>query len=91
LRLRRIRQPVRRFTGAQNKISKRGSPYLRRSFYLAAQIASFHDPALSLFYQKKILQGKRHKQAVIAVAHKLVNIVRAVLRSGNPYSPHMPG
>ena len=75
------------FIGTKSKISKRGSPYLRRALYLAANIAAFKDPALSLFYQKKISQGKHHKQAVIAVAHKLVNIIWAVWRSGKPYTP----
>jgi transposase len=77
------------FTGTKAKVSKRGSPYLRRALYLAANIAAFKDPALSLFYQKKISQGKHHKQAVVAVAHKLVNIIWAVWRSGKPYEPHL--
>jgi transposase len=77
------------FTGTKAKVSKRGSPYLRRALYLAANVAAFKDPALSLFYQKKISQGKHHKQAIVAVAHKLVNIIWAVWRSGKPYEPRL--
>lgn len=32
---------------------KRSSPYLRRAVWLAANVAAFKDPAISLFYQKK--------------------------------------
>lgn len=75
------------FTGTQSKISKRGSPFLRRALYLAANIAAFKDPVLSKYYAKKISQGKHHCQALIAVAGKLVNIIWAVWRSGVAYTP----
>ena len=39
------------FTGTRNKISKRGSPYLRRAIWLAASSAAFSDPILSAYYQ----------------------------------------
>ena len=34
------------FSGTKNKISKRGSPYLRRAIWLAAQRAAFCDPII---------------------------------------------
>ncbi|WP_226529518.1 IS110 family transposase [Metabacillus niabensis] len=37
------------FNGSSSKLSKRGSPYLRRTIWQAAFVASFHDPALSLY------------------------------------------
>ena len=40
------------FTGTKNRLSKRGSPYLRRAIWQAAFVAAFKDPALSLYYQK---------------------------------------
>ena len=39
-------------------MSKRGSPYLRRGVWLAANVAAFKEPAISLFYQKKRSEGK---------------------------------
>ena len=39
------------FSGTKNKISKRGSPYLRRAIWLAANKAAFCDPILSDYYQ----------------------------------------
>jgi len=76
------------FTGTQNKMSKRGSPHLRRAFFLAANVASFRDPVLSAFYQKKKSEGKHHYTAIGAVARKLIGIVYAVLRDNKPYVPN---
>jgi len=75
------------FTGTQNKMSKRGSPHLRRAIWLAANVAAFHDPVLSAYYQKKRNEGKHHFTAVGAVARKLTFIIFAVLRDNKPYVP----
>lgn len=76
------------FVGTQNKISKRGSPHLRRAIWLAASVAAFHDPVLSVFYQKKRAEGKHHNAAIGAVARKLTLIIYAVLRDNKPYIPN---
>jgi len=76
------------FVGTQNKMSKRGSPHLRRAFFLAANVAAFRDPVLSAYYQKKRAEGKHHYTAVGAIARKLICIVYAVLRDNKPYTPH---
>ena len=75
------------FVGTQNKMSKRGSPHLRRAFFLAANVAAFRDPVLSAYYQKKRAEGKHHFTALGAVARKLICIVYAVLRDNKPYVP----
>lgn len=77
------------FSGTQNHISKRGSPYLRRAIWTAANIAAFHDPVLKEFYQKKRSQGKHHGTAIGAVATKLVRIIFAVLTTNKPYEPRV--
>lgn len=76
------------FVGTQNKMSKRGSPHLRRAIWLAATVAAFHDPVLSSFYQKKRAEGKHHYTAIGAVARKLTFIIYAVLRDNKPYVPN---
>lgn len=76
------------FTGTQNRMSKRGSPHLRRAVWLAANVAAFHDPVLSAFYQKKRAEGKHHNTAIGAVASKLTRIIFAVLRDNKPYVPN---
>ncbi|WP_077330025.1 IS110 family transposase [Virgibacillus siamensis] len=75
------------FNSSHTKISKRGSPYLRRAIWQAAFVASFNDPALSLYYQKLRSRGKAHGTAVGAVARKLTHIIFAILRDGKPYQP----
>lgn len=76
------------FVGTQNKMSKRGSPHLRRAIWLAANVAAFHDPVLSAFYQKKRAEGKHHYTALGAVSRKLTLIIYAVLRDNKPYVPN---
>jgi len=78
------------FLGSQNRMSKRGSPYLRRSLWLAASVAYRFDPVLAAFYQKKRDEGKPHMTAIGAVARKLTYIVFAVLRDKKPYVPIPP-
>jgi transposase len=75
------------FTGSRNRMSKRGSPYLRRALRLAATVASFKDPSISDFYQRKRTEGKSHMIALGHVVRKMVNIIFAVLRDNSPYSP----
>ena len=75
------------FIGTQMKISKKGSPYLRRAIWTAANRAAFVDPVLSAYYQSLKSRGKHHLTAIGAVARKLCNIIFAVLRDNKPYQP----
>jgi transposase len=77
------------FIGTKTKISKRGSPYLRRAIWLAATVAAFKDPALSVYYQSLRLRGKHHLTAIGAVSRKMTNIIFAVLRDDKPYVPNI--
>ncbi len=75
------------FTGSHNRMSKRGSPYLRRALWLAATVAYRFDPTLAAFYQKRRAEGKAHMTAVGAVARKLTYVLFAILRHNKPYLP----
>lgn len=68
-------------------ITKHGSPYLRRSLWLAANRARQYDPRLKEYYGKLRRKGKPHRVAVTAVARKLCHVVYAVMRDGKPYDP----
>ncbi|WP_417304777.1 IS110 family transposase [Ellagibacter isourolithinifaciens] len=68
-------------------ITKHGSPYLRRSLWLAASRARQYDPRLKEYYDKLRRKGKPHRVAVTAVARKLCHVVYAVMRDGKPYDP----
>ena len=78
------------FNGTRNKMSKRGSPYRRRAFWLAAVSGIRANPALKAVYDKKRAQGKHHAVAVSAVMHKLCNIVFAMLKTNEPYKIILP-
>lgn len=66
-------------------ITKRGSVYLRRMVFIAATIASKHDLEMQVYYEKKIGEGKRYKEAMVALSRKLLNRVYAVWKRGTPY------
>ena len=68
-------------------MSKRGSPYLRRAVWLAANVAAFKDCAISLFYEKKRVEGKDHLTALGHVCHKMLAIIFAFLRDNKTYVP----
>lgn len=74
-----------KFTGTNMKISKKGSPFLRRALWLAANSAYRSDPVLSKYYNSLTSRGKHHSTAIGAVARKLCNIIFAVLKSNEPY------
>lgn len=73
------------FTGTENKISKRGSPYLRRAVYLAAHAAKKNDPVFREFYDHLVVRGKHPNTALVAVGNKLLRVIHAVLTKGTPY------
>lgn len=67
------------------RLTKRGSPYLRRAFFLAAMIGERSDPELKAYYEKKRGEGKRFTEATVANARHIAHRVYAVLRRGTPY------
>lgn len=75
------------FEATHNVMSKRGSPYLRKAIFQSALIASFKDPVLSAYYQKKRSEGKHHLTCVGAVSRKMCNIIYTVLKNNEPYVP----
>jgi transposase len=69
----------------QGKLTKRGSPHLRRALFVAANVARMHDPELKAYYEKKRSEGKRYTVAICAVARKLINRIYAVWTRQTPY------
>jgi len=76
------------FIGTRPKISKRGSPYLRRAIWAAAVIARKANPVLSEYYQKKIKQGKHPQAAIGACARKLTHLIYYILKEQKPFDPN---
>jgi len=73
------------FSSTHNRMSKRGSPYLRRALWLAATTSKLHNPIMQQFYEQKVSQGKHHLTAIGAVCRKLTYVIHAVLRDNKPY------
>lgn len=64
---------------------------LRRVFYLAAFSAIKNpDGPSRAFYQRKRDEGKRHVQALIALARRLVNLVWALIRDNRTFTTTPP-
>ena len=64
---------------------------LRRVFYLAALSAIKRpDGPSRAFYLRKRGEGKRHTQALIALARRLVDVIWALLRDGREFHPSPP-
>lgn len=61
-----------------------GNKGLKRVFYQAAFCSLGHDDSRA-FYDRKRREGKRHHQAVIALARRRVNVLWAVLKSRTPF------
>lgn len=75
------------FKGTRMHISKRGSPYLRRAMWYAAQTAKRHNESFAEYYNRKLGEGKHPKVATVAVMRKLAVVIYHIWRSGKPYDP----
>lgn len=62
-----------------------GSKTLKFVFYQSAFCAIKSDPASKAFYRRKRAEGKRHHQALIALARRRINVLHALLRTRQPY------
>jgi len=61
-----------------------GNKALKRVFFQSA-FCSLGHPASRAFYSRKRSEGKRHHQAVIALARRRVDVLHAMLRNRTPY------
>lgn len=75
------------FEGTRNRMSKRGSPMLRNSLWLAAVSARRFNPELKAYYELKRSQGKHSSVATGAVARRLVHLIYSLWKDNRPYDP----
>ncbi|AAT89926.1 transposase [Leifsonia xyli subsp. xyli] len=64
---------------------KRYDRRLLRACYMSAEVATRHHPESRTYYDRKRAEGKRHKQAMLALAHRRINVIWALLRDGTTY------
>lgn len=60
---------------------------LNRVFYYSAMISIRTCPESKHFYDRKRAEGKKHIQAVLALARRRVNVLWALLRDNRTYQP----
>jgi transposase len=63
---------------------------LQRVFYTSALFSIRRCDESRRFYDRKRAEGKRHTQAVLALARRRVNVLWALLRDGRCYEPTPP-
>ncbi|KAA9392883.1 IS110 family transposase [Kocuria coralli] len=61
-----------------------GNKRLKRALFLSAFASLHHGPSRA-YYDRKRAQGKRHNQAIIALARRRTDVLYAMLRDGTLY------
>lgn len=85
--------PVPRDSGRISGNMRRPRRYCRRLlrvFYMSAQVAARCCPTSKAFYDRKRAEGKNHRQAVIALARRRLNVLWALIRDGRVFEITAP-
>lgn len=64
-----------------------GRATVRSTLYMAALVASRHNPVIRSFYDRLLEKGKPKKVALTACIRKLLVILNAMLRDQKPWNP----
>ena len=67
------------------RVSHSGNKRLKRALFLSAFAVIRTDPTSRAYYNRKRNQGKRHNQAIIALAHRRLTVLYAMLRDNPLY------
>jgi transposase len=62
-----------------------GRAFPRQALYMAALVASQHNPVSKVFYARLLAAGKPKKVALVACMRKLLTILNAMVRTGRPW------
>ena len=68
-------------------MEKRGSRYLRYALYNATKYVCHWDSTFAAYLAKKRAEGKHYNVAISHAAKKLVRLIFALQKSGQPYCP----
>ena len=74
-------------TNCYSHMEKRGSRYLRYALFNATKYVCLWDPTFAAYLSKKRAEGKHYNVAISHAAKKLVRLIYAMERSGQPYRP----
>jgi len=62
-----------------------GRATVRRAMYMAALSAIRFNPVIRAFYERLVARGKEKKVAITACMRKLLVILNAIIRNGEPW------
>lgn len=85
--------PVPRDSGRISGNMRRPHRYHRRLLrvlYLSAQIAARFCPTSTAFYDRKRAEGKSHKQAILALARRRLDVLWALIRDQRQWTAQPP-
>jgi transposase len=68
-----------------------GRSIVRAALYMATLSAVRFNPVIKAFYDRLVAAGKPKKVALTACSHKLLRILNAMARSGQPWSDQLHG
>ena len=74
-------------TNCYSHMEKRGSRYLRYAIFNATKYVCLWDPTFAAYLAKKRAEGKHYNVAISHAAKKLIRLIYAMERSGQPYRP----
>lgn len=79
--------PINRDSGAMRgkRTTWGGRKVVRSALYMAALVASRHNPIIQAHYQKLLAAGKAKKVALVACMRKLLVMLNAILRNKTPW------
>jgi transposase len=83
--------PLNRDSGAWRgqRTIQGGRAHVRAAVYMAALVASRHNPVLRAFYHRLLAAGKPKKLALVACMRKLLAILNTMLRTQQRWSPNI--
>lgn len=86
--------PIERQSGSsingRPRLSKTGPAHIRAKLYMAAIVATRHNPHLKSLYLRMQANGKSKMSALGAVMRKLAHLCFGVVKNQLPYQPNYP-
>ena len=76
-------------TNCYSHMEKRGSRYLRYALFNATKYVCIWDPTFAAYLAKKRAEGKHYNVAISHAAKKLVRVIYALHKTGQPYKGAM--
>lgn len=72
-------------TNCYSHMEKRGSRYLRYALFNATKYVCIWDPTFAAYLARKRAEGKHYNVAISHAAKKLVRVIYAMQKTGQPY------